>query len=166
MRSSSSAAFHLLEPKRTQSSGEEWRLPSPLRNRRSEVRILSGAFTCSRLGLDHLVNGVRARKTRKLDLAGILESDVACAIGQLLDDRGSEDLAAPRFVGDAGRDDHVLSVEVRLLADRLSRVEPDAHADRAVWVVTQLVGDRVLNRARTLNGPARARKRDHEAVAL
>ena len=102
----------------------------------------------------------------ELDLARVREGDVAGAVGELLDDRRGEDLAAVRLVGDPRRDDDVLAVEVRLVAHRLARVEADAHADRAVWVGTELVCNRVLNLARALNGPARARESDHEAVAL
>jgi hypothetical protein len=84
----------------------------------------------------------------------------------LLDDGRGQDLAALRRVGDPCGDDHVPAVEVAFLADRLARMEPDAQPDRPVGVSAEIALDGVLDGARALERAARARERDHEAVAL
>src|SRR4051812_44444306 len=116
--------------------------------------------------LHDLVDGVRAGEAVEHELALVLEVHVARALRQLLDDRRGEDLAAARLVGDPRREDHVLAVEVRLLADRLAGVQPDADADRPVGVRAELLVDLAVDRPGALHGPARAGEGDHEAVAL
>src|SRR4029077_7098438 len=100
------------------------------------------------------------------DLADALEVDVAGALGQLLDDGRGEDLAAARLAGDARSDDAGLAVEVRLLADRLPGMDPDAHLDRPVGMAAQITRDGFADRLRALDRAPCARERDHEAVAL
>src|SRR5205085_6583356 len=87
------------------------------------------------------VDPVAAGQTLQRDLAGLAERDVARALGELLQERRDEHLAAVRLRGDPRREDHVAAEEVVALADRLAGVHADPDPDRVVLLV-RLAGER------------------------
>src|SRR3979411_1009309 len=116
--------------------------------------------------LDDSVNRVLAGESLELQLALVLELDVAGALSQLPHDGGGKNLAAAGLVGDARGQDDVLAVEVGLLPDCFAGMDPDAQADGAVRVLGQVPVDRPLDRASTLDGATSTGERDHETVPL
>src|SRR4051795_6102933 len=72
---------------------------------------------CSRFPLDRM-HRVRARQALEPELARIAERHVAGALGELLQRRGDEDLAAARLRRDASGEHDVAAEEVVALADR------------------------------------------------
>src|SRR5919106_216601 len=86
--------------------------------------------------VEDLVDRVLARESVELELALVVEAEVAGALCQLLHNGRREDLAAAGLVGDARGEDDVLAVEVGLLLDRLAGVEAHPESNRAGVVVS------------------------------
>src|SRR5439155_4753912 len=99
-------------------------------------------------------------------LARVAERHVAGALRQLLERRRDEDLAAARLRRDPRGQDDVAAAEVVTLADRLAGVQPLPNPDRLGGAGVDPRGERALDGDRALDAVARARERDHEAVAL
>src|SRR3954463_3618262 len=119
-----------------------------------------------RAGSDDPVERVAARESAELHCPFVEEPKVPRALGQLLDDRRRQDLAAACCVCDARGQHDVLAVEVLFLPDGLPGVKADPDLDRTTPIITKLGRDRVADGSRTFDRAAGAGESDHEAVAL
>src|SRR6059036_580879 len=78
----------------------------------------------------HRIHLVGSGEAFQNNVAARIETDVAGTLRQLAQQRRREDLAAGGFPCDARGEDDAAAVEVVALADRLARMQADAHAHR------------------------------------
>src|SRR5438876_7034204 len=109
---------------------------------------------------------MRARETLECRLLPAVEGKFAAGVGQLFHEGRGEDLSAAGFAGDPRSQDDGVSEEAVSVLDRLPGVQADADADRLLGMLGAVRGERLLDRDRAIEGAARARKREEEAVAL